>query len=95
MPVRGKYSPERSASNLAKAFFIRPSISSLCSLVMPGLRPNPSMLRPTLILVDFTGTSSSMLPLILEASMSLVCVESAEMPWYSWMMGSNTLAKSL
>jgi hypothetical protein len=38
---------------------------------------------PIADLVDFTGVPSSMFPFILSASMSLVWVESAEMPWYS------------
>ena len=40
-------------------------------------------------LVDLTGVPSSMLPLILVASMSLVCLESAEMPWYSYRSDEN------
>merc|ERR1712172_301491 len=57
---------------LAKAFFIRFSTPTLCSLVMPGERPNPSMERPTLILQECTGAAGSTLPLILLTSMSLV-----------------------
>jgi hypothetical protein len=40
--------------------------------------------NPIADLVDLTGVPSSMFPLILSASMSLVWVESAEMPWYSY-----------
>ena len=47
-----------------------------------------------LILVEWTGAEGSMVPLILLASMSLVWVESAEMPWYSWIRGSNTSANT-
>jgi hypothetical protein len=43
-----------------------------------------------LILVEWTGAEGSMVPTILLASMSLVWVELAEIPWYSWISGSNT-----
>merc|ERR1719284_1696386 len=56
---------------------------------------NPSMERPTLMRVEWTGTPSFTLPLIFSGSMSEVCLAVAEMPWYSWMMASNTSAKSL
>merc|ERR1719347_1322320 len=85
----------RSPVRLAKAFFIRFSTPSLCSLVIPGERPNPSILRPTRILVECTGAAGSIFPWILDTSMSLSCTASAEMPWYSWMMGSNTSANTL
>merc|ERR1719300_891619 len=51
------------------------------------------MLRPTRIRVEWTGASLLMVPLILLASMSLVWVESAAIPWYSWISGSNTSEK--
>merc|ERR1719422_395665 len=60
-----------------------------------GDRPKPSMERPTLTRVEWTGTSALTLPLIFSTSMSEVCLASAEMPWYSWMMASKTSAKSL
>ena len=37
-------------SRLPKAVFMRLSTSRRCSLVIPGLRPNPEMLLPTLVL---------------------------------------------
>jgi hypothetical protein len=43
-----------------------------------------------LILVEWTGAEGSIVPTILLASISLVCVELAEIPWYSWISGSNT-----
>ncbi len=47
-----------------------------------------------LILVEWTGAEGSMVPTILLASMSLVWVELAEIPWYSWISGSNTSANT-
>ena len=47
LTLRGQDNPAKSPVILAKAFFMRPSTSSLCSLVMPGDKRNPSMLRPT------------------------------------------------
>jgi len=38
---------------------------------------------PTLILVECTGASDAIFPLILDESMSDVCFASALIPWYS------------
>ena len=50
LTLRGQDNPAKSPVILAEAFFMRPSTSSLCSLVMPRDKPNLSMLRPTQIL---------------------------------------------
>ena len=93
-------------SRLPKAVFMRLSTSRRCSLVIPGLRPNPEMLLPTLvlkhevfsvvftttylILVLLTGAEAMMLPLMLSGFMSDVCIASGEMPWYSWQIAHDT-----
>merc|ERR1712158_492 len=51
--------------------------------------------RPTRILQEWTGTSELTLPLILPTSMSEVCLAEGLIPWYSWIRGSKTGAKSL
>merc|ERR1712038_1648085 len=47
------------------------------------------------VLQEWTGTSGSTLAVILEASMSEVCLKSAARPWYSQMRGSKTSLKSM
>jgi len=95
MPVRGKYLPAKSSGKFVTAIFIKFSTPSLCSLVIPGDNPKPSMLLPTLILQEWTGTSWLMFPTIFVVSMSDSCIASGSMPWYSWIIGSNTGAKFL
>ena len=54
-----------------------------------------SLLIISAYLAEWTGTSELMLPVILEESMSEVCLKSAGRPWYSQMRGSKTSAKSM
>merc|ERR1712013_117186 len=79
--IINKLLPARSSVSLPRALLISFSTSIRCCLVIPGERPNPSMLRPTRIRVEWTGTPSLMFPVILEASMSEVCLASALIPW--------------
>ena len=57
--VRDKTNPGVSFKQIQLSQEIR---WKLAYLVMPGDRPKPLMLRPTRILVDFTGAVGSMLP---------------------------------
>ena len=50
--LHSKHAYERSPEKVAVAFFIRFSTPTRCSLVIPGLRPNPSIDLPTLILAE-------------------------------------------
>jgi len=56
------------------AVFIRLSTPSLCCFVIPGESPKPSIDRPTLILVECTGASSTIFPTIFDTSISEVCL---------------------
>merc|ERR1719319_646183 len=90
-----KLEGDLAGSYYAKAFFMRASTSTRCCLVIPGERPNPWMERPTRILQEGTGTSGSTLAVILEASMSEVCLKSPARPWYSQMRGSKSTAQAM